>query len=172
MRNQRLLAVEDEIGAVRARARGDIVERVARLPLAVREGKPQAAGGDLRQDVVLHCGRAAEPHQAAAEHDRGEIRRARERAAEFLHHDHDLDRAARDPAMALSKRQPEQAKLGIALPLAPVEAVRCDRARGARSEQPAHAVLQQALLLGEFEIHHNPSIALAMMFFWISLLPP
>src|SRR6185437_3228589 len=116
--------------------------------------------------------------------DRREIWLERERAAECLHHDHGLDRPAARPAIALGKRKPEQAELGILAPQLDTEPDRplCEafacRELVAVGHQPLDALAQHPLLFGELEIHalspqtHKPKIALAMMFFWISFEPP
>ena len=89
---------------------------------------------------------AAEPQQAAAEHDGREIRLQRQRAAERLHHDHGLDRPAAEAAVLLARTAAEQAELGILLPQRAAPAVgllRCNVLRALEvvvvGEQPLDA---------------------------------
>ena len=99
-------------------------------------------------------------------------------AAEGLHQQHDVDRAAAKAAVVLLDRQAEQAELGIARPerLAPAAGVAQQRAALLEAvlvgQQPGDAVGQQALVVGKVEVHYSPSTALFRMFFWISLVPP
>ena len=98
--SEALLAVEHVTRAVLLRRGRDIGEIVARLALGMREGEQCFTGRDLRQHIALHRVACAAPQEAAAEHDRREVRLERERAAEGFHHDHGLDRPAADARRA------------------------------------------------------------------------
>ena len=54
--------------------------------------------------------------EAAAEHDRREIRLDHQRLAHRLHDDHGLDRAGAEAAVGFRERQAEQALLGEFVP--------------------------------------------------------
>ena len=159
-----LLAVDDPSVAVALRRGGDVGKVVARLALGMGEGEPQAAVGDLRQQVVALLVAAAEADESAAEHDRREIGLQRERAAERLHDDHGLDRPAAEAAVLLPERQAEQTKLGILRPELRAPAFRALAVALARFEvvavrqQPLDTVLEQALLFAEVEVHQATSL--------------
>ena len=127
------------------------------------ERKPKFAARDLRQEVGAHRVSAAEPDQAAGKNDGCEIGLERQRPADLLHHDHGLDRPAAGAAVFFVERQPEQAKLGIALPHAKTPAARLLHVALARfervviGEQPLDAVAQNLLLFGQREIHFRTS---------------
>ena len=137
---------------------GDVV---ARLPLAVRERELHAAVGDRRQHARLLRIAAAETHRGAAQHHGRQIRLQDQRAAERLHHQHDLDRAAAEPAVLLGERQAEQAEFGVLRPQRGAPAARLLEVvlalieRVAVGHQPIDAVLQQALFVGEGEVHRG-----------------
>ena len=111
-----LRAVDDPAIALAGRLGQHVRQIVARLPLAMREGEQLFARGDLRQQRALLRVIAGEAQRGAGQHDRREIRLQRQRPAERLHHQHDLDAAAAEPAMLLGKRQAEQPQLGILRP--------------------------------------------------------
>ena len=144
----------------------------------MREGELHRAGGDLRQDLALLRIAAGQAERGGAQHDRRQIRLQHQVPAEGLHQQHDVDRAAAEAAMLLGDRQAEQAELGIALPecLAPARWRLQQRLALLEAvfgrQQPGDAVAQQALVVGEIEVHYSPSTALFRMFFWISLVPP
>ena len=81
-------------------------------------------------------------------------------------------------AAGLRHQQPVQAHLRVTPPHRGAPAGRLPRMGAARLEavglghQPADRIAQQALVLGELEVHFSPSTFLAMMFFWISEEPP
>ena len=144
----------------------------------MREGQLAAAVGDRRQDRRLLRRAAGQADRGPAQHHRRQIGLQRQRAAEFLHHQHQLDRPAAEAAVLLGERHAEQAEFGVLRPhvraparglfqepLARLEAV-------AIRHQPRDAVRQQALVVGEIEIHQSLSTALERMFFCISLVPP
>ena len=144
---------------------GDVV---ARLPLAVRERQLHAAIGDRRQHARLLRLAAAQPHRGAAQHHRRQVRLQDQRAAERLHHQHDLDRAAAEPAVLLGERQAEQAQLGVLRPQRGAPAVRLLVVvlalieRVAVGHQPIDAVLQQALFVGEGEVHQGIPVTMSL----------
>ena len=74
---------------------------------------PSAICGRTRDLLRLAAG---QPQRGAAQHDRRQIRLQRQHAAERLHHQHDLDRAAAEPAILLGERQAQQAQLGVLRP--------------------------------------------------------
>ena len=123
------------------------------------EGKAQFASGDFGDEVAPHGFAAAEPDEAAAEHDRGEIRLQHQRAADLLHHDHGLDRPAGRSAMLFGKRQAEQAEVGILLPHDQAPTARFVGVAPARfelvviGEIPFATMPQQLLLFAQLEIH-------------------
>ena len=78
---------------------------IAGLPVAMRESEKAAALGDLRQQGRLLCIAAGQPQCGSGQHDRREIRFESQRPAERLHHQHDLDAAAAEPAVLFRKRQ-------------------------------------------------------------------
>ena len=86
--------------------------------------------------------------------------------------------AAAEPAVLLGERQAEQPQLGELRPQRRAPARRLLQVALAGLEavvvghQPGDAVGQQALVVGEIEIHYSLSTALVRMFFWISLVPP
>ena len=116
MENEALGAVEHVARSVAARARRDIGEIVAGLPLGMGESELKIAAGDLRDQFGVQRVRSAEPQKSAGEHDGGEIRLQRQSAADLLHHDHGLDRPAGRAAVLFGERQAEEAELGVARP--------------------------------------------------------
>ena len=80
--------------------------------------------------------------------------------------------------MFLGKGKAEQTEFGVAGPhgLAPAAFAGEIGLAGFEAvvirEQTAHGVLEQALFVGEIEIHQSLRTALVRMFFWISLVPP
>ena len=159
MRDHALGAVQHPAAAALLRGGHHVGHVVARLPLAVRERELHAAVGDRRQHARLLRLAAAETHRGAAQHDGRQIRLQDQRAAERLHHQHDLDRAAAEPAVFLGERQTEQPEFGVLRPQrgAPaarfLEVVLALIERVAIGHQPIDAVLQQALFIGECEVH-------------------
>ena len=152
-------AIQHPRRAILPRRGGDIGEVVARLPLDMRERQLQLALRDLRQQRLLLRGVAGAPQQSAAQDDGGEVRLQHQAAAERLHHDHRLDRPAAEAAMRFGERQAEQAEFGVLLPDGAAPAVRLGHVLLALLElvlvgdQPIDAVLQQALFVGEVEVH-------------------
>ena len=162
MHDDALLAFEHIAGAVALCRRQHVEEVVARLALGVREGKRELAGGDPRDELgALRLARAM-AQEAAAEDHGGEIGLERERAAERLHDDHGLDRAAAEAAMLLGEGQPEQAELGVLRPQRAAEALGLLRVAPpvleavAVGDEPLDALLQEPLFVGEIEIHLSP----------------
>jgi hypothetical protein len=97
--------------------------------------------------------------EAAADHDRGQIRLEHQRLAERFHHDHGLDTAAAEAAIGLREGQAEQALLGKLAPdglapaalllhvfLAALEIIGI-------GQQAVDAVLEKPLLLVQIKIH-------------------
>src|SRR5262249_29059640 len=97
----------------------------------------------------------------AADHDRREIRLEHQRLAERFHHDHGFDAAAAEAAVLLREGKPEQALLGELAPdrlapaalllhvlLALLEIIGV-------GQEAIEALLEQALLLGQIEIHFS-----------------
>ena len=97
--------------------------------------------------------------QAAAQHDGGEIGLQHEGAAKCFRHDHRLDRAAAEPTMLLGKRQAQQAEFGELRPHRPAPAAGFGHGGAALIEavfvgdQTIDAILEQALIVIEIEIH-------------------
>ena len=139
--DEALLAVEHEGAAVLAGGRRDVVEIEAGLPFGMGEAQAQLARGDLSDQLAALFGRRAMPDQRAAEHDGLEIGLERQRLAEFLHHDHRLDRAAAVAAVLFGERRAEQAHVGVFAPQRLAEAVRARLMGLARLE--AVAILHQ-----------------------------
>src|SRR5260221_3214026 len=109
----------------------------------------------------LLFGRAAVAQEAAANHDRGQIRLQHQRLAERFHHDHGLDRAGAEAAVVFGKGKAEQALLGELAPdglapaalllhvfLALLELVSV-------VQEAVDAIFQEPLLLGQIEIHFS-----------------
>ena len=174
-----LLAVQHESRAVFARGQPDIMQIVARLPLGVGETEPEIARCDLADEIGPLFGTGAVPDQRAAEDDGLEIRFERQRLAEFLHHDHGLDRAAAVAAVVLREGRAKQAHLGVLAPqrLAPAARARLITLAGLETvpilHQPHDIVAQHLLLAAELKIHgQSPKMALAMIPRWISFDPP
>ena len=125
----------------------------------MRERELHAAVGDRRQHARLLRIAGTEAHRGAAEHHGRQIRLQDQRAAERLHHQHDLDRAAAEPTVFLGERQTEQPKFGVLRPQRGAPAARLLEMvlalieRIAVGHQPIDAVLQQALFIGEGEVH-------------------
>ena len=125
----------------------------------MRERELHAAVGDGGQHARSLRLAGAETHRGAAQYDRRQIRLQDQRAAERLHHQHHLDSAAAEPAIFLGERQPEQPEFGVLRPKrgAPAawffEVVLALIERVAIGHQPIDAVLQQALFIGECEVH-------------------
>ena len=179
VQHQALGAIKDVAAAVAARRYRDVGQIVARLPLDMGERQDEVAARDLRQHICSYRVAGAEPQQSAGEHHGGEIRLKRQSAAQCLHHDHGLNRPAGRPAILLVERQTEQAEFRVTLPhraapaagLLSVAFSRIERIMV--GEQTFDALAQQPLFVGQRKIHcQSPRIALAMMFFWISLEPP
>ena len=155
VQHQGLLAVDHPGGAVLPRGGLHVVQMITRLFLAVRERQP---GGAVNHAADQRVPAAAQ--EAAAENDAGQIWLQHQPAPERFHHDHGLDRAAAAAALGLGKRQTEQAEFGEGGPQRGTEPVRLARDGGAVGEvavmvgnQALDAVLQQALLVGEIEVH-------------------
>src|SRR5260221_676425 len=154
-----LLTAEHEAGGDRLRRGRDIGEVVARLPLGMGEGEAEIAGGDRRDHLLALRRAAGKAKEAAAEHDRREVRLEHEAASEGFHDDHRLDRRAADAAQLFGEGQAEQAELGILRPARFAVAERLLRIGLALLEgvflvdQAGDRVLEQALLVAEVEIH-------------------
>ena len=116
MQHEALLAVDPPGLALAHCARGDIGQVIARPALLLRKGEQQVTRGDARNQLSPQLRRCSAAQQPAAEHHGGEIRLQHQRAAERLHHDHGLDRAAAEPAIVFGEGQPEQAELGVLRP--------------------------------------------------------
>ena len=159
MDSEAFLAGEHVTRAVLLCRGRDIGEIVARLALGMREGEQCFTGRDLRQHIALHRVACAAPQEAAAEHDRREIRLERERTAESLHHDHGLDRTAADAAVLLGEGERGEAEIDVLPPHVAAPAVGLRHVFLARLEfvalraQPLDRVFQQPLLFGKFEVH-------------------
>src|SRR3954466_3663400 len=97
--------------------------------------------------------------EAAADHNRRQIRLQHQRLAERLHHDHGFDRAGAKAAIGFGERQPEQALLGELAPDGLAPAALLLLVLLARIEivgvgqQTVDALLEKALLLGQIKIH-------------------
>ena len=178
MRNHRLRPVQHPAGAVALRGRHHIRQVIAGLPLAVCECQLQAALGDRRQQGRLLRRRPGHVQSGPGQHDGGEIRLQHQHAAERLHHQHDFLGAAAEAAILLGERQPEQALFGelrpdgggIALGQAHIALALSETVRVAQHAR--HALDQQPLVVGWFEVHYSPNTALVRIFFWISFVPP
>jgi hypothetical protein len=96
-----------------------------------------------RQQRAALGGRAQGGDQAAAEHDRSEIRLHDEVPAECFHQDGELDRAAAGAAVLRRKRQAEPAERGE---LGPQPAVEALFARGDPLERAIVVALAQEFL--------------------------
>ena len=103
MQHDRLCAGKDVCVARLFRGRLDMVEVVARLALGMAEGKLQRSVCDCRHEFTALVVIAAKPHEAAAQHGRGEIWLERQRPAERFHHDHRLDGTAAETAIIFGK---------------------------------------------------------------------
>ena len=177
--HESLLAVENISGAILFRRQPDVVQIKSGLPFGVGEAEAQIACGDPADEfAALFRGRGMLDERAAGD-DRLEIGLERQRLAEFLHHDHRLDRAAAEAAVLLRERRAKQTHVGV---FPPKRLAKADRRRlvgFARLEpipilhQARDIVAQHLLLAAQFEIHdQSPRMALAMMPRWISLEPP
>ena len=159
MRDDALGAVQHPVRAAFFRGGHHIGDVVAGLSLAMRERQLHAAVGDRRQHARLLRIAGAETHRRAAQYHGRQIRLQDQRAAERLHHQHDLDRAAAEPAVFLGERQTEQAEVGVLRPHRGAPAARRFEVvltlieRVAVGQQAVDAVLQQALFVGEGEVH-------------------
>ena len=157
--NDEFFAVDDPAGALLLGGGGNVGQIIARVLLELRKGKGLAAiddGGDVRR---LLLGRAAMTQEAAGDHDRRQIRLQHQRLAQRFHDDHRLDSAGAEAAVGFREGQAEQALLGelapdgfapatlllhVFLPL--LKLVRI-------GEQAVDAIFEEALLLGQIEIH-------------------
>ena len=97
----------------RVRAGRRHVVETSSATLGVGEGQQGFARGDARKMRGLLVRAAAVAEKAAAEDHRLEVGFERERAAEGLHDDHDLDRPAAEPAVLLRERDREQSEFGV-----------------------------------------------------------
>ena len=153
------LAVDDPARALLLGGGGNVGEIVARVLLELREGKGLAAVDDAGNMRSLLLGRAAVAQEAAADHDRREIRLQHQRLAERLHHDHGFDRAGAEAAIGFRERQSEQALLGELAPDGLAPAALLLLVFLARIEivgvvqEPVDAFLEKPLLLGQIKIH-------------------
>ena len=117
--------------------------------------------------------------------DAGEEGQRRERVAELLHQDHELDDAEPLAAVLLGDEDPGPAELADLLPgvvvVAPALGERANAlGREARREEVLGGALDRLLVVGEVEVHvvpryrsfGRPSTRSATMFFRISVVPP
>ena len=105
-----LVAIEDEARAVGLGSGGDVGQVVAALRLGIGKGDGGIARDDAGDHRIGH--RAAHGlERAAADHDGLEPGFDRDDLAQFLHHDHVLDRAAAHAAVFLGKGGAGQAQL-------------------------------------------------------------
>jgi len=105
--------------------------------------------------------------QRAAQNDAGKIGLDNERPAERLHYQPRVHRAAAETAFSLGERQTQQTQLGEGGPDIAAPSVRLRAETLARLEavgvgdQSIHAVLEQALVVAEVEVHgRSPVVCL------------
>src|SRR6516225_12424 len=152
-------AVEHPAARGRFRRRQNIAQVVARLALAMSESQGHAAFGDLRQDRRLLRLAAGKAQCSTTEHNRRQIGLERQCPAERLHYQHDLDRPSAKPTVLLGKGQAQQALLGVARPQRPAPSLRLGEIAAALrkavmvSKESVDTLAQQALLVGQLEIH-------------------
>src|SRR5262249_21284593 len=141
---------------VRAKAHGDGDDGLAR-------GDAWQPGGITSRDEQRH----------GDERGIAEWRRQR-RASRLFEREHEVDRAAAEPAMRLGDEKAEHAELGQSRPGEVVARTNRRRRTGA-PQRFAHAVPKGELLVAKREMHRHlrgrPSTRSAMTLRWISLVP-
>ncbi len=159
-----LVAAQNVAVALPGRRGLDIEQVVARLPLREGEGELHSPLRHLRQNLAFRRLIAALQHQVGAEHDGGEIRLDDQPAAEALHDDHRLGRAAADPAVFLRQRRAEPAELRHRAPVVAAETIRRGHELAPVREvvilahEAVDAVFQELLFFAERKVHGSPCI--------------
>ncbi len=154
-----LCAVQHITGALFLRARQNVGEIVASLPLGEGERHQRFAARDFGEPFFLLRIAAAIVDKAAADHDRLREGLDDEGFAEFLHHNHRIDRPAAEPAIGFGQGCCHQSQFGEGLPVLRIPARIRARDFLERleiimvSQKFGDRIAQQRLFFGEGEIH-------------------